>query len=129
MEIGQFRDRVTVQRYRDIEQVGGSGTLNNYTDVITIWANVVPIKGLTTLDTKQIGVGVTHTVTCRYHPQITSETWLLFKNRRLRIRTVNNVDEMNRWQVLLCEQETLITDTFQAGENVAGDDLGGVTDE
>lgn len=47
---------------------------------------------------------ITHVVEMRYHPQITFTTVLLHKGRHLFVRGIQNVDEMNREQVLLCEE-------------------------
>ncbi len=125
METGKLRDRVTVQRLHEIEEVGGAGTLTTWTDIQTIWANVEAVKGLVALDTKQIGEYITHKITTRYFDFINSEKWVQFGNRRFRIRNVQNVEEQNRYLILMCREDSTISNTFQAGINHAGDDLAG----
>lgn len=47
---------------------------------------------------------VTHVVTTRYHSQISTSTMLMHKGRRLFVKGVQNIDEMDREMVLLCEE-------------------------
>jgi len=46
----------------------------------------------------------THLVTMRYHPQVTFNTRIAHRGRFLFVRGVQNVDELNRELVLLCEE-------------------------
>lgn len=47
---------------------------------------------------------VTHHVTVRYHPQISFNTRIRHDGRSLYVRGIQNVDERNRVQMLLCEE-------------------------
>src|SRR5688572_14401858 len=46
----------------------------------------------------------THIVEMRYHAQITFNTVLIHAGRHLYVRGIQNVDELNREMVLLCEE-------------------------
>ncbi len=113
MEIGQLRVRLTIQTFTETQD-DTHRTRKVWADYKIVWAKIEPVKGLVMLDTKQVGVGVTHKVWIRYLPHITTEKWILFDSRRFRIRAVRNLDERNRFLELLCEEEMIALDNFEA---------------
>jgi SPP1 family predicted phage head-tail adaptor len=122
MEIGKLRARIEIQSYTEI-QSGGHNTYKKWTTVKNVWADIDPVKGLVTLDTKQIGEKVTHKITIRYQPFITTEHWIYFNSRRYRIRSVRNLQERNRFLELLCEEDSIAIDEFEVGVEKVGDPL------
>jgi SPP1 family predicted phage head-tail adaptor len=46
----------------------------------------------------------THILTGPYHPQVTTQTVVLFNGRTLYVRDVKNHDERNQEMTLLCEE-------------------------
>jgi SPP1 family predicted phage head-tail adaptor len=122
MEIGKLRHRVQIQSYSEMQD-STHKTLKTWATTHTVWADINPVKGLVTFDTKQIGEGVTHKIIIRYQPYITSENWVYFNSRRFRIRLVLNIQERNRFLELLCEEDSFAFSHFEADENAAGDSL------
>ncbi len=122
MEIGKLRQRVQIQTYSEIQDATFK-TLKTFTTIATVFAEIKPVKGYVTFDTKQIDQTVTHKVTIRYQPYITSENWLYMNSRRFRIRSVRNIDERNRYLELLCEEDSLAFDNFEVNDEAAGDPL------
>lgn len=123
MEIGNLRLRAQIQTYTETQQAGTASTNKIWTTIKTVWCNVEPVKGLITFDTQQIGVGITHKVTIRYQAHIHSELWLLLGNKRFRIRNVQNLNQRNKYLVLLCEEVFTATQPFLVGSSSVGDSL------
>lgn len=109
--IGRMRHRMQIQRYSEVQD-NSHGTTKTWTTISTVFAEMVAVKGYTTFDTQQINEAVTHKITIRYQPYITSELWLLMNSRRFRIRNVRNLSERNRFLELLCEEVFHAFDNF-----------------
>ena len=93
MEIGRLRHRVVLT----------DGVVDAQTATVylpgQVWAAVQPAQPGAFDEQK-----VTHMVTIRYHPQIGFNTKLTHAGRSLYVRGVQNVDERNIYQLLLCEE-------------------------
>ena len=111
MNAGLLRHCIYLQTYTETE-TGPYQTEKVWTTVASLRGKIEPIDGLITFDTMQINQKITHKITIRYHPGITSEHWLLFQNRRFRIRSVSNKNELNKMLVLLCEEAFPEAKTF-----------------
>ncbi len=123
MDVGKLDHRVTLVTYTETQQVDGSGTYPVFADIKTVWAQVTPMKGLVRFDTKQIGEEITHRVIIRYYPNTSSEWWIRYKNRHLRIRSVTNLGEDNRFIELLCRETGDLNDDFETNIDAAGDPI------
>lgn len=121
MIIGKLRHRVTILRKKEMETFESFTSLTTYTEVATIWANIESTKGLVRFDTKQVGEEITHKITIRNYPLITTENWLQFRNQKFNIRFVMDADERRQYLELLCQEVFTDTVEFIATENVAGD--------
>jgi SPP1 family predicted phage head-tail adaptor len=122
MDIGSLRLRVQIQTYTEAQD-NTHRTIKTWTTVKTVWADIQPVKGLVTFDTKQIGEGVTHKITVRYQPNINTEHWLYMNSRRFRIRSVRNLQERNRYLELLCEEDSLAIHNFTVNEDAVENPL------
>jgi SPP1 family predicted phage head-tail adaptor len=123
MEIGRLNQRVQIQAYKETQQLGSAFTNKEWTTIKTVWCLMEPVKGLVQIDTAQVDKGVTAKVIMRYQPYITTEHWLYMQGRRFRIRTVRNLDEVNRFLELLCEEVYLAVDGFEVDQSAVGDAL------
>jgi len=47
---------------------------------------------------------VTHLVTIRWHSAVTTRTRLVFNSRNFAVRGIKNVDEIDEWLILACEE-------------------------
>lgn len=104
MDVGSLRDRIQLQTYTEVQDPATSGTLKTWTTIATLWANLSAVTGYVTFQTQQISEKVTHKIILRYYSGMSSEYWVLFNNRRFRIRNVMNIDERNIAMQLLCEE-------------------------
>lgn len=116
--VGEMRHRITVYTRSQIEESGGAGTYTAFVEVARLWAEFISISGLVRYDTKQIGTEVTHRITIRYYPLISSENWVKLNNRNFEIINVVNVGERNQYLQLMCREVFTDVDPLQAGEAV-----------
>jgi SPP1 family predicted phage head-tail adaptor len=122
MKISRLRHRIQLQKYAEIQD-NNTGTIKTWTTFATVFADIEPVKGYVTFDTQQIDETVTHKITIRFYPAITSENWILMNSRRFRIRNVVNMLEKNRFMVLLCEEVFHASEPFLVSANAIGDAL------
>lgn len=118
MKIGDLRHQVLVMWPSQIEEVGGAGTYTSYTSISYLWARVEAITGLMQLDTKQIGEEVTHKITIRYYPLISTKHSIKWNDRNFEIRNVKNIDERNQYMELLVRENGRDVDTLTVGEPI-----------
>ena len=102
MLAGQMRRRVTIQsRATTVDAVGGQSQA--WTDVCTLWAQVVPTGG------KESTVGGArraeslYTVTTRYYPGIAPKMRILFEGQIFEIVNINDTDQRHRELVMSCQ--------------------------
>lgn len=102
---GKMRHRVTIQTLiatpdadNAVEEV--------YANVATVWADVSSVSGRTEMDSKSIGERITHRITIRSRADVTSENWILYRDRRFRIRNVQDLEERRRFMILECEDSS-----------------------
>jgi SPP1 family predicted phage head-tail adaptor len=92
---GELRQRVTIQT-----AAAGTdarwGTVEDWQDVDTVWAKVVPRAATEVTDAKGQQSTVTHDVTMRYRPDVTSKARLVWQGRTLEIVGVVDVDARKR---------------------------------
>lgn len=68
-----------------------------------VWAKVKTINGRTLFNGVDADVALTHEITIRYDPLVTAETWVqLVNGTRLNVIDVQNFEEEDEYQVLLC---------------------------
>lgn len=109
MLIGKMRHRVAVQApARTPDGAGGYTEAFTSTSPSPVWAAVEPAtpKTIERVVGDSVQGRITHLVTMRYHAAVTTKTRLVHRARNLDVRGVQNVDEMNQWLVLACEEVT-----------------------
>jgi SPP1 family predicted phage head-tail adaptor len=69
-------------------------------------ASIVPAtqRDLERLVAGTVQSSATHVVTIDYHPQVTTQTQVLFNGRTLHVNSVQNLEERNIELVLICEE-------------------------
>jgi SPP1 family predicted phage head-tail adaptor len=103
MTSGILRKRVTFQAETPTSD-GAGGYALVWTDVITVWADIKPSSGNKYLIDGHLEGHITHRVTMRHVPGITTDIRMSCNNRLFNIRAVLNPDESNRWLELLVEE-------------------------
>lgn len=101
--IGKLRHRVILQAEGETADAGG-GFIRTWSNVVTVWARVEPLRGGEQIAAMQLEDTVTHRVTMRHRTGVTSKSRLLHRGRALSVRSVTDPEERNRFLVLLCEE-------------------------
>lgn len=101
----KYRHRITIQEESRVAD-GQGGYTTGWTDILTTWGKVEPIKGQQTLEAGQIVGGKPYKVRMRYrndlvsqggsHAEIVNTNRLKYDNRILDIHWVGITDERDR---------------------------------
>ncbi len=103
--IGDLRDEIVLQE-RSIEPpetfIDPTDFTEEFTDTLTILSAVNTVNGKTYFDDVGVGTNITHEIGFRFVEGITSETWILYKGRRLDILNAEDLDEREGWIRVQC---------------------------
>lgn len=103
---GRARQRVTVES-RSITRDSFGQDSESWSEVATIWAEVIPLTGRELAIAQQLRADVTHKVLARYMPSLVAidpEARIRFRGRVLAIQAVIDVDERRRDLSILCRE-------------------------
>jgi SPP1 family predicted phage head-tail adaptor len=100
---GDLRKRVIFQAETPTTDNAGGYALA-WTDFMTVWADIKPMNGQKVFVDGHLEGHVTHHVTMRYVPGITTDLRMIYNNRLFNIRGVLNLDESNHWLQVLVEE-------------------------
>mgnify|MGYP001954082943 CR=1 FL=1 len=108
MNAGKLRFRVTLQK-PVLMGDGMGGGIQTWSDVATVWADVVPtnasnISNIENFNSDQTRPVQHCIVKIRYHPGIDADMRLIHRNRVLEILSVVDVDERKREIHLYCRE-------------------------
>jgi len=103
---GRLRHRVTIQK-------NGTATRNAYgeleptswVDVASVYAEVRQQSGTESTDADRVAERITHHVVVQYREGITAAMRIVWQNKVLNIRHVQDLHGMHRGMLLLCEQD------------------------
>jgi SPP1 family predicted phage head-tail adaptor len=101
---GKLRHRFRLEEGTRAPGAGGGG-VTTWTEVVTVWANVVPLTGVERIAAMQAAAALTHRVEIRYRPGITAKHRGVYAGRVFEIRAVIDVDEAHDEMHLLCEEK------------------------
>lgn len=109
--VGALRHRLTIQAENPAADGGGGQGADPWTDPVTVaavWGRVEPFdtpsRSWERLHAMQIQGRISHRITIRHRPGITSGMRVLFEGRAFNIRAVVNPEERDRTLELLCEE-------------------------
>jgi len=105
MRAGTLRNRVTIQ-----EPVEGSADALGqkpvtWSDVVEVWAAVLPQSGREFYRAQQIRAELTHLLSIRYRSGINATLRIKLGTRYLYVVAVENVEERNHELLLLCVED------------------------
>lgn len=103
MNPGNLRHRITLQTLNKTED-GTGGYLENWSDVVTVWAQVQPLNGTERYNWSQISNDIAYRVTIRYRPNITPDMRVKYGNKIFQIESIIDVDERHTELQLLCSE-------------------------
>ena len=75
-----------------------------FTNAITVKAIVCTVTGISVFDDTNTERVATHKLCLEYVSGVTSEKWILFKGKRLKILTVENCCEEDKVLILMCTE-------------------------
>jgi len=103
--IGAMRHPVEVQALAGSTTADSRGrSKKTYATVATIQASIVTLGGDELQQARSIEARATHRVGIWYNSRVTERTRLKFGNRYLHVRAVDDVDQLGRDMVLICEE-------------------------
>lgn len=100
---GQLRQRVSVLTSTTTDDALGQET-TVWTAVATYWARVDFVGGKKIAYDGQVVDQVTHTVTMRYFGTLTPAARLSYDGSQLTILAIDNVNRLNLWYVIHCQE-------------------------
>lgn len=101
--IGRLRHRAKIL-VRTEDPDAGFGTAETFTELISVWAQFIPISGLKRIETTSYGTEVTHKVLMRYRGEVTDRHWLEWNNRRFEIKSFRYFEEKTHWLELIVQE-------------------------
>lgn len=103
MRAGRLRNRITVMEH--VEEANALGQVKVIpTPKYKRWAFIEPLEGSELINAQQMQSDVTHRVSMRYSPEITSRMKLQYGDRTLEVVVPLNIDERNKETVLMCKE-------------------------
>lgn len=111
MDIGKLNHRVTVQSRTTSKDDYGQ-ELDSWSDVATVWANILPIGGRERLRAMAIESSLTHTVMVRYRaefkpPLQMGAKRIIYQGRIFNIVSARDVDEAHKYIIFDCTEGSL----------------------
>lgn len=74
----------------------------DFQDTSEVWAKIDTQIGKTVFDGVDTDINVTHKITIRFDPSVTTETWVEFASRKFDIMLTENLEERDEWLLLFC---------------------------
>lgn len=97
MKAGSLRQQITVQQLSSTTGDGGGGVASeNWTDFATVYADVEPLTGRELFQAQQVNDELTHKITIRYIPGLSSKMRVKYGSRIFQIESVLDVGERHR---------------------------------
>lgn len=101
--IGKMRYRVELQSTTDTTDTGG-GRAQTWSTLAIIYANIIPKSGTERYKHDKITDSVTHEMYIRYRTDIDPSYRIKYGSRTFSIKSILNVDERDRYQLLTCTE-------------------------
>jgi len=103
MRAGRLRQRVTIQGKVVTQDTYGAEEIT-WTDVVTVWAAVEPLRGREFLEAQREGAEVTTRIVMRYRASVTPEMRVVFGDHTYDVLSVIQVEERRRELQLMCRE-------------------------
>lgn len=104
MKIGDLRQRITLQKSVKTAD-GHKGSTEQWQDLASMWASVVPLSGREYFSAHQIKAEVTHRVKVRYREDVTVQMRFKHRDRNLYIESIIDIKEEREMLEILCKEE------------------------
>jgi len=104
IEIGELRERVTIQRPGPPVDDGGGGKTVFWTDLATVWAAVRPVSNAERYYAQQVEAMTTHEIFIRWRADIRNDMRIVHRAGVYDITSVQDLDGRRRFLKLMCEE-------------------------
>lgn len=101
--IGHLRHKVELQSPSHATDAGG-GAVKTWTTLAHLWAKITPVSNNESVRQGKVQESITHNVTVRFRSDIGTNYRLLYESRAFNIRGIRNIDERDRFLLLICEE-------------------------
>lgn len=101
--IGKMRYPLQLQSPTATRDTGG-GVTESYTTLKTIFGSIKPVSGQERYRQGKLQESVTHEIIVRHRSDISTNYRLVYDSRNFNIRNIRNIDERNRFMLLLCTE-------------------------
>ena len=101
MQAGLLRKRLTLQQ-RSKSQDSYGQPLLTWSDVATVWGEIVPLSGSESVSADSLQASTSHQITIRYRSGVNTALRIKYGVRLFDIQNVLNQDERNKTLTLLC---------------------------
>jgi SPP1 family predicted phage head-tail adaptor len=106
IEIGELRERVTIQTPGAPVDDGGGGTTTFWTDLAEVWAAVRPVSNAERYYAQQVEASTTHEIFIRWRGDVKNNMRVLHRGAVYDVTSVADVDGRRRFLKLMCEEES-----------------------
>ncbi len=103
MRAGRLRHRVTIQEKTVTQDTFGAEVIT-WSDVITLWAGVEPLRGREFDELRRTGAEVTTRIVTRYKSGVLPEMRATYNSHTYDILSVINLEERDREVHLMCRE-------------------------
>lgn len=104
MQAGRLRKRVELQSTPITNRNPTGGVVENWTTIVTRWAELIPLRGQERFEAAQMEAQTTIKIRIRYYSQL-KPTWRIkYGERIFNITGIANVGERNFAQEIECKE-------------------------
>lgn len=104
IKISDLRHRIKFQKEKKTAD-DYHGHTSTWNDVAVVWAKVEPVSGREYYYAHQLKNAISHKITVRYRDDITVEMRVVFEERIMKIESLINLQERERFIELRCMEE------------------------
>ena len=104
IKISDLRHRITFQSEKKTAD-GYKGHTSTWDNVAIVWAKVEPVSGREYYYSHQLKNAISHKITVRYRDDITEELRIIFEKRIMKIESLINLLEQERFIEIRCIEE------------------------
>jgi SPP1 family predicted phage head-tail adaptor len=102
--IGELSNPIAVEKTQKISDGMGGASELEWVVFKKVWASIAPVSASQSFFAQHLEHRITHKVTIRYLPGVSSDMRINFKGRFLQIRSIKNLKEENKFMELMCEE-------------------------
>lgn len=102
--IGKLRERVTIQKPMQTDDLYGGKHDEEWEDVKHVWAAIEPISANQVFFSQSLEHRVTHKVIIRTFDDLSSEMRLVYGERILQVKSFRDIEERGRFTEIMAEE-------------------------